>query len=405
MPILRYFSPLRRRSIGFAMSAPAHLPIAGSAARSYRWWDHASDLAEQTNPAPGEPVLRASFRLGNAMLDLDTTYAPLLDDFRHAYRDCAVSAGTPDVTHRVRCSVRFIEERSLVVLHVDAPAGLPHLCDVALCLIRPRAELQHFFDRPLDRPGWRLIASALDENLPLLAAGAGTAIVDVRVEPPELLLNFVVGVAQLVQRSIIFIHAGGVSIDGRGTLLIGRSGRGKSTTTMALASRGHALLGDETVGIRAQPCEIVPFRRTLKLRPGPRAHTVAQRLNTVPHTLRADAQGVLCAWVGAQALFPGLPPAVATPLRDAFFLRGFGETAAAERFVPSLEHLEELQALTMSLSAIVSWPASPAHRLIRFARVIGMFSTCRCHFLDLGTPDDTAALIERTVKNHATECA
>lgn len=382
------------------MSALAERPVDVSTTVQDCWWDDALALAEKAS-RPSVDAVRASFRLGEVILDVDSTYSPLLDDLHNAYGDCAVAYGNSGVATHARCSARFVEEQSLVVLQFIVPGGLPHPCDIALCLLRPRAELQHFSVRKLDRPGWRLIANALDESAPLLAADANTAILDVRVEPPELLLNFVVGVAQLVQRSVIFIHAGAVRIDGRGTLLIGRSGKGKSTTTVTLASRGHGLLGDETVGIRADSCEIVAFRRTLKLRPGPRAHAVAKRLDEVPHAMRIDAQGLMCAWVGGDALFPGLTPVVSTPLCDAFFLREFREHAAVEPFIPALDHLEELQALTMSLSAIVSWPVSPAHRLIRFARVINLFAKCRCHFLDLGTPDETAALIERTVRNHA----
>ena len=37
-----------------------------------------------------------------------------------------------------------------------------------------------------------------------------------------------------------------------GVLLIGTSGAGKSTTSLTLAGRGHALLGDEIIGILEQ---------------------------------------------------------------------------------------------------------------------------------------------------------
>jgi|RhiMethySRZTD1v2_1073278.scaffolds.fasta_scaffold62749_2 hypothetical protein len=342
-----------------------------------------------------------SFRLGDAVLEVDSTYRPLLDDLRSAYADCALADGHSSPLPRVHCSARAVEGRSLVALRFETTCNLPHLCEIALSLTSPRQELQHFAVRELDRPDWRLIANALDVNAPLLASDAGTAVVDVRIEPPELLLNFVVGVVQLAQQSVIFIHAGGISIDGRGTLLVGRSGQGKSTTTVALASRGHPLLGDETVGLRADSRELVAFRRTLKLRPGPGAQAVLERLKAVPHATRVDAQGLLCAWVGGDALFPGTIPAQSAPLKDVFFLREFRERAAVEPFLPTLEHVEELKALTMSLSAIVSWPRSAAHRLMRFARVLELLARCRCYFIDLGTPDETAELIERTVRNHA----
>jgi len=339
--------------------------------------------------------------LGDAVLEVDSTYRPLLDDLRSAYADCALPDGHSSSLPRVFCSARSVERRSLVALRFETPCNLPHLCELALSLTSPRLELQHLVVRELDRPGWRLITNALDESAPLLASDAGTAVVDARVEPPELLLNLVVGVAQLTQRSVIFVHAGGISIDGRGTLLVGRSGQGKSTTTVALASRGHPLLGDETVGLRADSREIVAFRRTVKLRPGPAAQAVLERLKAVPYATRVDAQGLLCAWVGGNVLFPGTIPAQSAPLKEVFFLRAFRDRPAVESFVPSLEDVEELKALTMSLSAIVSWPRSAAHRLMRFAKVLELFAQCRCYFIDLGTPDETAELIERTVRNHA----
>ena len=75
-----------------------------------------------------------------------------------------------------------------------------------------------------------------------------------------------------------------------------------------------------------------------------------------------------------------------------------GSASAVEPFVPSLEHLSDLQALVGSLSAVVSWTRSPARRLMRFKALVDLFAARRCYFLDLGTPDETAALIEGTVR-------
>jgi hypothetical protein len=378
----------------------AQYPVASTTIVHTSWWSDISALQDAANRTYSKANF-VSFRLGNVVLDIDSTYPPLLDELRNNYGDCEVTNHTPTEVPHLRCAARFIEQTTLVVLHFSLPCNLPHLCDVALCLIRPRAELQHFFDLTLDNKGWRLIANKLEPDTPLLAANSNTAIFDVSVEPSELLLNFAIGIAQLVQKSVIFIHAGGVSIDGRGTLLIGRSGKGKSTTTAALASRGNALLGDETVGIRVDSCEIVSFRRTLKLRPGPSAVAVTNRLANVTHAKRVDAQGLSCAWIDGDKLFPGLASVSSASLQYIFFLRNFQKQALAELIVPTLDLIDELQALTMSLSAIASWPISPAHRVIRIARLINLFSQCRCYFLDLGTPDATAALIERIVKNHA----
>jgi hypothetical protein len=384
------------------MSAHLLLPTDALKAVTGRWWDDPALFAKTSHPSRDASC--ASLRFGDVVLDLDTTYEPLLDDFRDTYGDCVMAEGERTGPVRIACSAQIIEGQSLVALRFQIPDGLPHLTDIAMGALRPRADQQHFSAHNLDRPGWRWIANAHDENAPLLSADEDVAIVDVRIAPSEFLVNFIVGLAQLAQPSILFVHGGGLSIAGRGALLVGGSGRGKSTTTVALASRGHALLGDETVGLRADPAEILSFRRTLKLRPGPRANAVVDRLHTIPHGIRIDAQGVECDWIKPGALFPG-PTLQSAPMGDVFFLRRFSDHATVEPFVPSLDQLEELQALTMTLSAVVSWPFSAAHRLVRFLRVIDLFAKCRCYFLDLGTPDETAALIERTVLNNATERA
>jgi hypothetical protein len=362
------------------------------------WWNDAASRAVEAKRL--QAALNASYRLGEVVLDIDSTYQPLLDDLLNSYGDCLIDDGAARDALHVRCSVRTFEGSSLVAVRFEVPGDLPHLCEIGLSLVRHRAELQHFSVRDLDFDGWRLIANALDERSPLMAAGARDAVVDIRIEPPDFLLNFVVGIAELAQPSILFVHGGGVVIDGNGTLLVGRSGQGKSSTTVTLGSRGHLLLGDETVGIRSEPCEIIAFRRTLKLRPGPRAKSLSDRLNAVPHMTRIDAQGLECDWVRAGVLFP-TPAPVSAPLRNVFFLRDFRDRAAVEPFVPTLEHLEELKAMAMCLYAIVSWPSSAAQRLIRFMRIVDVFARCQCYFLDLGTPEETAALIERTVRNNA----
>jgi hypothetical protein len=360
-----------------------------------------------------------AYRLGEAVLEVDSDYPPLLEDLEHSYGDCARESlpsdellcgdgrprpsdeilcgdGRPRPSddgrggrrYTVRCTARA--HGSHVTLRFDTPTPLPNLAQTAHALLRPRVELQHFVLRD---------GAIIDErtNTPLLTADHTTAVVDTRDEPAELLLNFVIGVAQIAQPSMIFLHAGGVSVDGRGTLLIGRSGQGKSTTTATLASRGHALLGDETVGLRPDTRELHAFHRTIKLRPGPRGQVVDDRLDVVPHSIGPDAAGTMCTWVRPTDLFPNT--ARTAPLRDVFFLRSFSDRAGVERFTPTLDHLEELQALTMSLSSVISWPASAAHRLMRFVRILEVFNQCRCWFVDLGTPDETAALIERTVQS------
>lgn len=48
-------------------------------------------------------------------------------------------------------------------------------------------------------------------------------------------------------RGVVFLHAAGVSIEGRLALLVGNAGSGKSTIAAHLLIRGHQVLGDDLV--------------------------------------------------------------------------------------------------------------------------------------------------------------
>lgn len=58
-------------------------------------------------------------------------------------------------------------------------------------------------------------------------------------------------------RGIPSLHAGAVAIDGVAVALAGEAGTGKSTTTAALAGRGHAVLADDVLALRADGGEIL----------------------------------------------------------------------------------------------------------------------------------------------------
>jgi len=51
----------------------------------------------------------------------------------------------------------------------------------------------------------------------------------------------------LVKEKYYKIHASGAVVDGKGIVFIGNSGKGKSTTALALLENGHSVLSDETV--------------------------------------------------------------------------------------------------------------------------------------------------------------
>jgi hypothetical protein len=70
------------------------------------------------------------------------------------------------------------------------------------------------------------------------------------------------------------VHAGAVAVDGRGVLIVGVSGRGKSTTVLACAQTGFSFLGDDVCVVEAGPAGGLPsvhgIYATAKLNPDSR---------------------------------------------------------------------------------------------------------------------------------------
>jgi hypothetical protein len=181
----------------------------------------------------------------------------------------------------------------------------------------------------------------------------------------------------------LFFHAATVAVEGRGALLVGPKGSGKSTTALALAARGHALLGDETACYLPERRTVLPMRRPVGIKPGPRARAVAEGI--ARGGLAPQEDGILRADV--TALFPSIAPAAAVPLRSVVFLRGF---AAVPEVVPIQAGREELAALQPLACSLVD--ASPARRVFEMVR---LFEGLRVFRLHPAHPDETASALER----------
>jgi hypothetical protein len=74
--------------------------------------------------------------------------------------------------------------------------------------------------------------------------------------------------ARLLAQGMYAIHAGAVVYGGAGLVLAGRSGQGKTTLTLGLLRRGLGLLSDEFAVVDPAARRLVPYRRSLHVRPG-----------------------------------------------------------------------------------------------------------------------------------------
>jgi len=92
---------------------------------------------------------------------------------------------------------------------------------------------------------------------------------DAQAAAIDLLDRIVHGVlAELHKRDIYAIHAGAAVYRGAALIVAGRSGQGKTTLTLGLLQRGLGLLSDELAVIDPASQQIIPYRRSVHVRPG-----------------------------------------------------------------------------------------------------------------------------------------
>jgi hypothetical protein len=356
------------------------------------WWVVSRALIREVEQRGFKSRMSVSYQLGDAVLQIDTNERLLLDGFRQFYGDCAVSGS---VTPSVRCAIWRSYEPQLIVLRF-LEGGPPDPAGAAYHLLRPtQAPPYRVWDAPI--PGWRLAGGTTG---PVLAACDAEVLLHPKRISVEFLVEYLVGIALGAQPWVLPVHGAALQLGAAGGILIGASHAGKTTTSLHLAARGHTLLGDEIALIRIASNEILPFRRSVNLRPGPHGHELAATLG-----LSADGNGSssVAHWVGAHritALFPDRP-ARPVPLRAVFFLAGFADHPSLEAFQLTLDRDDVIGWITTPEIAYCSWGLAPTRRAFRLMVLRQALSRPPCWLVKVGRPGDTAALIERTMEELA----
>ncbi len=363
------------------------------------WWLDRSDILEGFADGPPSDTRSGCYRFGDGYLEIESNCSSVLEVLASVYADCSV-ARVPGAEVRLSCSVFSISYPPLAVVSFR-DGQPPNMVERALTLL----QYQHlgsetkYLEVSSAVPGWRLIARADTPEQPMLAASPTHVIVDRSGEPWRFIVNYLVSTVMGLQKDVLFVHAGSAAVHGRGVLLAGPSKAGKTTLSLALASRGHRFFGENIAAMRKNSKELLPFRRTGYVRPGPRARAVEDSLKSRPREpelvdLGASGTEARIA-VRVAELFPdaGCGPA---RLGAAYFLRGFRERASVEAFRPSLAEVEKiLKPLSYDYTVAASWGPTPASWLLKYLAIIELLSTIPCYFLNVGPTDETATLIER----------
>jgi hypothetical protein len=248
-------------------------------------------------------------------------------------------------------------------------------------------EAEHGFFKllPTEDDGWTSVAFR-DSDVPMFAFRDRDCIFSLGPKWRLSIVWFLHWRLLRIRPDVIFFHASALGIFGEGTIFVGPSGGGKSTTSMALAARGHNFLSDEVGAYVPATGELLPFRRPVGIKPGPRATAVQRGL---PHSASEQIEREGFYRVDVDAIFAN-EPAKPVPLRRIVFLRGFAEHPTLERIKPGREEIVELQPL---MSSFLN--ASHSRRIFELTRLLG---TAKVYQLHPGNPDETAIYLEEAFK-------
>lgn len=362
-----------------------------------------------TNPAPPSPApsfdalaevwarspvplpLAASFSLADVCLDVETNDSRLLSELSETFGVPGAGAlsqadGSFEAPLGLHASVRLSGAAGMGHLRLaitgpgDSDLAGPE--DLLLGLASPESPFEPF---PASEPDWTAFALK-GAREPLFAFRGDEALFALTPTGRMGVVLLLFHRLMRLRPDVVFFHAASLSVHGRGVLLVGPKGAGKSTTSLALAARGHGFLGDETAAYASERGELLPMRRPVGVKPGPRARAISAGLTRAGHD--PDREGLLR--VALETLIP-VQATGPVPLGHVLFLEGFREAPSLSPIEPGRDEIARLQP---SVSSLVN--ASPARRVFEMAR---MLSRARVYRLWPGDPDQTAVLLENALGN------
>ena len=357
------------------------------------WWQSkqpfaAHELAQRRLQAQET----ACFRIGDRVLEVSAGEPSILDSVRAHYGDCEqVSLDRANLPF-IRCVVNAGSPSSLIAIHFLHKQPLD-LAKIALGLSHPPNNSPPYAISDAQWAGWSLIGGA---DRTVVATCRTGLLVDPTGVAEDFVADYLIAATLRAQPDLMVLHAAALQTGSGGAILTGASHAGKTTTAMHLASRGHRLLGDEMAVIRLGSRELLPLRRSLSLRAGPRSRALVSALQRArpgeEHFLRGDIGSLRISELFFES---GDEP---VELKAAFFLNGFSEHPAIEPFYITMNDENAFDHMSANDVASISWGFEPRRRALRLLALKQLMGHLQCWNLIVGSPDETARLIESTME-------
>jgi hypothetical protein len=349
-----------------------------------KWWHRAGAMGMEFRPLSGESS-KEWYCFGRTLLAMDCEDRSFSRRFKNIFAECTFRPTGDETLRRVDFQLKVVSsEPSLLAVSL-----IPMLADGADFLRRLVPERQ-YVECTETAPGWRMLALPEAPDEPVLAFGPSGMLVSRRHPWQNTIALFAISSAFRLQPEVFVLHAASVGISGRGVLLSGARGAGKTTLSLCFASRGHAFLGDEWAAVSSLTGELLPLRRAASIRPGPRPAWLDGCLQSRECQTEILRDGTQRVRTRVGNLFPRALPQV-MPLTDIFFLHQFAPRPMVERFIPSGGELPPISPLLASV-----WGYQPCERAIELFRALGKARWWR---LEVGgSPEETADVVEETLK-------
>jgi len=351
------------------------------------WWRNAHLLAEcQRLDQDSDHI--DWYRIGKGELCVQSDDTAFRKRLSELFESCRVQSPTGDAPS-ITCKTQHVDRFDLVTVSYDDPEPLD-VVPFALETFSNRGcyELDECAD------GWRTIGFAgVKGPTDLFAISGNHVVAHADSNWRWLVGSLAVNRLLRLQRKVVFFHAAAVADGSSGILLVGPKNSGKTTLSLALATRGTGnpescwrFLGDELVGVDTTSKQLVPVRRAVSLRQGPRTPAIERALTNSPRRTERFPDGTPRVWVNAWDWFPEPVAGDAPKLTTIIFLEGFDEA-------PSLHEVASDTTLLSRLTPVLGarWQSAPGRRVVE---LLGIIAEAQCFLLTAGEPTKTAELIE-----------